>query len=226
MLCSGVGKVRPNIILLGYKQDWSTCPKEALEEYFKVVEEAFDLYMGVGILRCPGGMDFSTVLLPPKEDWEEAVVVEEKDEVDDNKKKKKKSQKSKKEDGQIYRARGGGALPKAVIDNITRFQQKQKSGYIDVWWLYDDGGLTILLPHIISQRSQFANCTIRIFCLARSRGDLEFEQRSMVSLLRRFRIDFSDVIVINTQEKAKTSTVQEFERSISHLDLSSVELMA
>ncbi|CAG0879718.1 unnamed protein product [Cyprideis torosa] len=216
MLCSGIGKVRPNIILVGYKQDWSTCSKEPLEEYFKVVEEAFDMYMAVGILRCPGGMDFSTVLLPPIEVLEEA-------EVDD---KDKKNEKSKKKDGQTYRARSGGALPKAVIDNITRFQQRQKSGHIDVWWLYDDGGLTILLPHIISQRSQFANCTIRIFFLARSQGDLEFEQRSMVSLLRRFRIDFSDVIVINTQEKAKPSTVQEFEKSISHLDLSSVELMA
>ncbi|CAG0898086.1 unnamed protein product [Cyprideis torosa] len=214
MLCSGIGKVRPDIILVGYKQDWSTCSEEALEEYFKVVEEAFDMNMAVGILRCPGGLDFSEVILPPMEELEEAAV-DNKDAAD-----KKKNDNSKKKHGQmIYRARSGGALPKVIIDYITRFQQKQKSGHIDVWWLYDDGGLTLLLPHIISQRNQFVNCTIRIFFNARSQGNLEFEQRSMVSLLRRFRINFSDVIVINTREKARTSTVKEFEKSISHLDL-------
>ena len=41
------------------------------------------------------------------------------------------------------------------MDKIIQFRQKKRTGHIDVWWLYDDGGLTLLLPHIIKTRRQF-----------------------------------------------------------------------
>ena len=28
----------------------------------------------------------------------------------------------------------------------------KKKGFIDVWWMYDDGGLTLLIPYILSTR--------------------------------------------------------------------------
>ncbi|EJW72069.1 hypothetical protein WUBG_17024, partial [Wuchereria bancrofti] len=27
--------------------------------------------------------------------------------------------------------------------------QRIRKGRIDVWWLYDDGGLTLLIPHLL-----------------------------------------------------------------------------
>jgi len=39
-----------------------------------------------------------------------------------------------------YRGTDGYDLPKDTMNEITRFQRKQKKGSIDVWWLYDDGG--------------------------------------------------------------------------------------
>lgn len=35
---SGLGKMRPNILLMGYKQDWATCPRENLNMYFNVMQ--------------------------------------------------------------------------------------------------------------------------------------------------------------------------------------------
>ena len=35
---SGLGKLRPNILLMGYKKDWSTCPLENLNMYFNVMQ--------------------------------------------------------------------------------------------------------------------------------------------------------------------------------------------
>lgn len=35
---SGIGKLRPNILLMGHKSDWQTCPKEDLEMYFEVLQ--------------------------------------------------------------------------------------------------------------------------------------------------------------------------------------------
>lgn len=39
MQASGVGKLKPNILLLGYKHDWSTCDKIEREQYFNVVHK-------------------------------------------------------------------------------------------------------------------------------------------------------------------------------------------
>ena len=62
MQASGIGKLRPNILLMGYKSDWQTCDKTELEKYFNVVHRAFDLYLAVAILRVPKGLDYSQIL--------------------------------------------------------------------------------------------------------------------------------------------------------------------
>ena len=58
---------------------------------------------------------------------------------------------------------------------------------IDVWWLFDDGGLTLLLPHILSNaKSYLDGAKLRVFTIASSRGQLEQEQRQMAALLSKF----------------------------------------
>lgn len=36
---SGVGKLKPNIILMGYKSDWQTCNKDELQSYFNTIHK-------------------------------------------------------------------------------------------------------------------------------------------------------------------------------------------
>lgn len=43
-------------------------------------------------------------------------------------------------------------IPKDVLLSIDVFRRKQAKSTIDVWWLYDDGGLTMLIPYIIATR--------------------------------------------------------------------------
>lgn len=111
-----------------------------------------------------------------------------------------------------YRGPGGSELPKDIIDELTRFTRKQrKDAVIDVWWLYDDGGLTLLLPYIISTRRNWNTCRLRVFALANKNSELEFEQRSMASLLSKFRIDYSDLILLpDITKKPEESTVKFF----------------
>lgn len=112
----------------------------------------------------------------------------------------------------LYRGPGGSELPKDIIDELTRFTRKQrKEAVIDVWWLYDDGGLTLLLPYIISTRRNWNTCRLRVFALANKNSELEFEQRSMASLLSKFRIDYSDLILLpDITKKPEESTVKFF----------------
>ena len=53
----------------------------------------------------------------------------------------------------------------------------QFQGTIDVWWLYDDGGLTLLIPYILNLRSQWSSCKLRVFALANRKDELDMEQR-------------------------------------------------
>jgi solute carrier family 12 sodium/potassium/chloride transporter 2 len=38
MQITGIGKLAPNVILMGYKTNWSTCDHKDLEEYFNVLQ--------------------------------------------------------------------------------------------------------------------------------------------------------------------------------------------
>ena len=85
----------------------------------------------------------------------------------------------------LYRGHDGHRLDNHIIEAIQQFQPKKRSGNIDVWWLYDDGGLTLLIPHIIKTRKQFKNCKIRVFSLANKSTGLDLETRNLASMLSR-----------------------------------------
>ncbi|XP_065169631.1 solute carrier family 12 member 2-like [Atheta coriaria] len=59
MKACGIGKLRPNILMVGHKGDWQKCASSDLDAYFEVLHQAFDMYMGVGILRLQNGLDIS-----------------------------------------------------------------------------------------------------------------------------------------------------------------------
>ena len=106
-------------------------------------------------------------------------------------------------------------IPKEVLLAVNQFQHKQKKGFIDVWWLYDDGGLTLLLPYLLSTRKQWKGCKLRVFALANKKDELDTEQRNMAALLSKFRIGYSDVIVIpDIIKPPKEATKEEFKELI------------
>ena len=45
---TGVGKMRPNLLLMGYKNDWRTCDIQSLERYFTAIQlEPFLISLGL-----------------------------------------------------------------------------------------------------------------------------------------------------------------------------------
>lgn len=89
------------------------------------------------------------------------------------------------------------------------FKEKQK-GTIDVWWFRDDGGLTILIPYLLSIHSYWKGCKLRIFTPA-STHNLQSNELRMANLLKRFRIDFSSIVEVEGINKAPSSqSIQTF----------------
>ena len=112
----------------------------------------------------------------------------------------------------LYKGPGGAELPKEILNELSQFSTKRKDAVIDVWWLYDDGGLTLLLPYIISTRRNWNSARLRVFALANKKDELEYESRSMASLLAKFRIDYSALKLLPDifTRKPEESTVQYF----------------
>ena len=137
----GLSKLAPNMILLGFKENWRKDIPGSLQ-YYSALHQAMQMKLAVGILR-----------LPPVS----------------------KQNENEEEDGD-----GGGGSDLQLTDSISRsldsgleletvsscpssretevrddsvFRRKIGEGEtIDIYWLYDDGGLTLLLPHIIKTR--------------------------------------------------------------------------
>uniref|UniRef100_A0A915CRU4 Uncharacterized protein n=1 Tax=Ditylenchus dipsaci TaxID=166011 RepID=A0A915CRU4_9BILA len=108
-----------------------------------------------------------------------------------------------------------------LLLSINRFQRKIKRGTIDVWWLYDDGGLTLLIPYLLTlPKSYLENAKMRIFTIATSTSGMEQEQRNMATLLSKFRIEYSDLHVIadisrKPKKTRKGARLAEFDKLIA-----------
>jgi hypothetical protein len=60
MEVAGLGKLSPNMMLIGFQEKWSSDP-EGAREYVKSLQAAFDLHLSVGIFRLQGGFDVSAL---------------------------------------------------------------------------------------------------------------------------------------------------------------------
>ncbi|KAK3929264.1 Bumetanide-sensitive sodium-(potassium)-chloride cotransporter [Frankliniella fusca] len=260
----GIGKLKPNVLLMGFKADWRTASSADLLAYFNVLHDAFDNRVSVGILRLEDGLDYSRLLESDHmNDMQSTLTLSVQNlgmlhAADSNlnisslpgarseasltgaglhvngstvfpadspsapkrnassplhsilkMKKKAASQ-------QVLNtvaANAASTVPMNDLAKMTLFDRRQKKGSIDVWWLYDDGGLTMLLPYIISTRTTWANCQLRVFALTNKKQELEMEERNMASLLSKFRIDYASLTMIHDiSESPREETVAMFNK--------------
>ncbi|KAK7083972.1 hypothetical protein SK128_027921, partial [Halocaridina rubra] len=248
----GLGKLQPNMVLMGYKTTWQSCPSEELNSYFRTIHYAFDMHYAVGVLRLDGGLDYSTIVEalhkeeinieptisrcntdpeiaegPTTSQTIQAISYNQSSvgttpntSPCDTKAAGMGFKLGKKKKGEEYHSIEGDPVAPQVIDAMLRFTRKQPKGTIDVWWLYDDGGLTLLIPYILTTRTIWSQCSLRVFCLSNKKDDLASEHRKMAELLCKFRIDYSDVVMIpDVTKKPKEDSLRDFSNLISKFEL-------
>jgi hypothetical protein len=81
---------------------------------------------------------------------------------------------------------------------------------VDVYWLVDDGGLTILLPHLLVQSSSWKSSSLRLIAAPQGSADLDAEQVRMARLVAKFRIKADVLVVPDRSKPPKQSTVEEY----------------
>uniref|UniRef100_A0A0M3IPL5 SLC12 domain-containing protein n=1 Tax=Ascaris lumbricoides TaxID=6252 RepID=A0A0M3IPL5_ASCLU len=86
---------------------------------------------------------------------------------------------------------------KKLAIQMNRFHRKVKNGVIDVWWLYDDGGVTLLIPHLLRlPKAYLEGAKLRVFTQASSEACTKADERNMAAMLSKFRIEYADVRII------------------------------
>lgn len=150
--------------------------------YLRVWDKAYQDNLAVLILRVRGGLDFSNQILDEELIEPEDIVTESPEDVLEQKVHPVLDRKISVEQGgrkkiSVDRAQVsklglainslvfGGFQPRDVLADIKQFQDRKRRGNIDIWWLYDDGGLPVLLSHILRSRQQFSECKLRVFTL-------------------------------------------------------------
>ncbi|KAK0098684.1 hypothetical protein PV326_005095 [Microctonus aethiopoides] len=271
MQATGVGKLAPNVVLIGYKSQWTTCNYQELQEYFNILHHALDQKLAVVILRIPhglnraatntanynsvndeehlmqsscdlaenntlmhadsdlsmssqqiprvqsvpaigtqqvGGIDIShlSTQIPLRES-----IIHSSSARDQLKNKKKNAA-----DRMLQHDKQSEKT--FEVEYISVFQKKHRHGIIDVWWLYDDGGLTILLPYIISTRSNWEHCKIRIFALANHKQDIDAQEKEMAEIMAKVRIKYTSLkMVDDISMEPKQETREFFDKLIMDL---------
>ncbi|NXB35388.1 S12A3 protein, partial [Eulacestoma nigropectus] len=172
---AGLGKMRPNILVLGYKRNWRTASPQSLEDYVGILHDAFDFKYGVCLMRVKEGLNVSRVLQAH---------------VD----------------------------PTALAGEqqaSTIFQSEQGKKTIDIYWLFDDGGLTLLIPYLLGRKKRWGKCKIRVF-VGGQINRIDEERKAIVSLLSKFRLGFHEVHILpDINQKPQPEHIKRFDELIA-----------
>ncbi|XP_003472126.1 solute carrier family 12 member 3 isoform X2 [Cavia porcellus] len=201
MQAAGLGRMKPNILVLGFKKNWQSAHPTTVEDYIGILHDAFDFNYGLCIMRMREGLNVSKAM--------QAHINPVFDPA---------------EDGKGASANGArpsvtGTLdPEALVQEeqtSTIFQSEQGKKTIDIYWLFDDGGLTLLIPYLLHRKKRWAKCKIRVF-IGGQINRLDQERKAIISLLSKFRLGFHEVHILpDINQKPSAEHTKRFENMIA-----------
>ncbi|XP_075709330.1 solute carrier family 12 member 3-like [Rhinoderma darwinii] len=196
MQVSGLGRLKPNTVVLGYKSNWQKIPGQCLEEYVGIINDSFDCQYGVCVLHIKNGLDVSQQV---QGQYNLAFQDSDDEVISDTE--------AEKEPPTI--------APEIMNQTNTEFQSSQGRKSIHIYWLYDDGGLTLLIPYLLTRRKRWSQCRVHVY-IRGTQENAEEERKEMQLLLEKFRLGFQDVVVLtDIDQKPHPKNMQLFEDLIA-----------
>ncbi|XP_026741147.1 bumetanide-sensitive sodium-(potassium)-chloride cotransporter-like isoform X2 [Trichoplusia ni] len=263
---AGIGRIAPNVLLLGYKHNWTVSSHETLLTYYRMIRASFKFGMSVSILRVPSNMRLPDSLMVARganldtnsvgrDDEDSTSVVRgpgrgpaagpsfvdtgEQPLSQESPHSRAVTVMNSDSDLEIdspLRYVADDQMPESALNihlsqsaasstqsNKSRMSARQlnykhfnfhSTSVLDVWWLFDDGGMNILLPYIIARRSGKEKMNMRVFALPRGNHRRTTEDE-VAKLLKSFRIEYSELILIEgLSEKPSDNTWKFFHSTV------------
>ncbi|XP_069312782.1 solute carrier family 12 member 3 isoform X1 [Eulemur rufifrons] len=201
MQAAGLGRMKPNILVVGFKKNWQSAHPATVEDYIGILHDAFDFNYGVCVMRMREGLDVSEVMqahinpvFDPAEDGKEASANGARPSV------------------------SGASAPEALVREeqaSTVFQAEQGKKTVDIYWLFDDGGLTLLIPYLLGRKKRWSKCKMRVF-VGGQISRMDQERKAIISLLSKFRLGFHEVHILpDINQKPRAEHTKRFEDMIA-----------
>ena len=176
------------------------------------------------LLECTGlgKIKPNTFFIEFKTNWRESIL---KEHSDDGKKSLEETKTTKNYVNIIQDAfdhQFGVAILRTNYDKemrVLRIANEKREGTIDVWWLFDDGGLTLLIPYLLNQSRFWKQCKLRVFTpqATTKESSINSSKIRMVNLLKMFRIDVSCVEEFDgIYDKPSVENMQAFKNLAGH----------
>uniref|UniRef100_A0A8D3DRP8 Solute carrier family 12 member 2 n=1 Tax=Scophthalmus maximus TaxID=52904 RepID=A0A8D3DRP8_SCOMX len=211
---AGLGRLKPNTLVLGFKNDWRDGDMMNVETYISMIHDAFDLQFGAVILRLKEGLDVSHIQGQGIKHTSTRTTLQSIQQCDDEEDGKATTQPLLKKGRRSILLVPLNVSDQRLLEASQQFHKKQGKGTVDVWWLFDDGGLTLLIPYLLTNKKRWKDCKIRVF-IGGKINRIDHDRRAMATLLSKFRIDFSDINVLgDINTKPKKEHVSAFEEMI------------
>lgn len=241
LLTSGVGKLRPNLLAYGFREAWLEASETELTyHYVESLRDALRMNFSIAILRnyvhdrygreCIIDVELAKQEHEDEDEAEEHGHDSKRDpELEQDVSKDSASQGSglrhRRRRTSFHNSDKRGRAERSFTSRDPIYVQptyrwlgkynrnQRREGVIDVWWLDDTGGLTVLLPHILAKKRDWRKCPLRVFITSSSSEDDVQRKNSTLELLRKVRIAVQDVIVVprpsNTENADDVAAVKQ-----------------
>ncbi|XP_053065886.1 solute carrier family 12 member 3 isoform X3 [Acinonyx jubatus] len=225
MQATGLGRMKPNILVIGFKKNWQSAHPATVEDYIGILHDAFDFNYGVCVMRMREGLNVSEVMqahinpvfdpvFDPAEDSKEAGTSGARPSVSGTHQHRHLNVHC----SEVTCPYAPAVDPEALVREeqaSTIFQSEQGKKTIDIYWLFDDGGLTLLIPYLLGRKKRWSKCRIRVF-VGGQINRMDQERKAIISLLSKFRLGFHDVHVLpDINQKPRAEHTKRFEDMIA-----------
>eukprot|EP00924_Labyrinthula_sp_SR-Ha-C_P003468 maker-scaffold_15-snap-gene-10.78-mRNA-1 protein AED:0.06 eAED:0.06 QI:0/0/0/1/0/0/2/0/991 len=270
MQLSGVGRLRPNTVVLGFKTLNKSTTMEEIAEFEKIIRTALSAQVGLLVVRddnrvfdinmknaAPTGFfsaGFKLGNTKLKVDETSSVTTNEmldkevfakdfESQLGQNPAANETADMSTRNEPSLSQIEN---TPK-LIERVKRYKKNDvefvkefeaalpstlpgTSNNIDVWWLADDGGLTMLLPQLLVQNPLFKDKSLRVVAVtnkfqnAEETSRLKKTELRMIHLLNKFRIRATTVGVdLKLEETLQPNTVNKF-KEVMGIDIEDLDI--
>ena len=157
LLTCGVGKLRPNLLSIGFSERW--IDNDTLLEtkgYVQSIRDSIRLDFSIAILRKYFHKRYGKQELKVDGEAALAALAAQNPGVAIN----VRSSTADKKDEATPLTKANTTLREMVTERLIG--PDSRNGTIDIWWMDDSGGICLLLPHILQRHTNWRRCELRV----------------------------------------------------------------